>query len=69
MELPYRLELMFLNAGKIFLMHLSTHTSTISFQSEINGEIDNVDFAIEAGRTVLAAHLVNLVMYHYSSHV
>ena len=47
-ELSYRLELMFLNAGTIFLMHLSTHTSTISFQSEINGKVGNVDFAVES---------------------
>ena len=46
-ESPYRLELMFLNAGTIFLMHLSTHTSTISFQSEINGKVGNVDFVVE----------------------
>ena len=42
MESPYRLELMFLNAGTILLMHLSTHTSTITFQSKINGEVGNV---------------------------
>ena len=47
-ESPYKLELMFLNAATIFLMHLSIHTSTISFQSEIDGEVDNVDFAVES---------------------
>ena len=46
-ESPYRLESTFLKAGTIFLMHLSTHTSTISFQSKINGEVGNVDFAVE----------------------
>ena len=44
---PYRLELSFLNVGTIFLVHLFTYTSTISFQSEINGEVGNGDFSVE----------------------
>ena len=35
-------DLMFLNSGAIFLMHLPTHTS---IQSKKNSEVDNVDFA------------------------
>ena len=47
-ESSYRLELRFLIAGAVFLMHLSTNTSTINFQSDRNGEVDNVDFAVES---------------------
>ena len=48
-ELPYRLELMFLNAGTTYLSYaFITHTSTISFQSKINGEVGNVDFTIKS---------------------
>ena len=45
---PYRFELIFLNAGTIFLMQLSIHTPTINFQSRINSEVGNVDFVIES---------------------
>ena len=29
-------------------MHLSTHTSTVNFQSERNGEVDKVYFTIKS---------------------
>ena len=65
---------MFLNAGTVFLMHLSIHTSSINFQSERNSKVDSVDFAIvslaiKTGRTIFATHLMDLVMHHHSGSV
>ena len=40
-------KLMFLNAGTVFLIHLSIHTSFINFQSERNGKVNSVDFTVE----------------------
>ena len=69
-ELPATLEVMFLNAGIAFLIHLSSHVPTTNFENRRNGGVCNTDVTTKTARTsfVLAfvAQLIDQVMHHYS---
>ena len=47
-ELPCMLEVMSLNLGIVFLIHLSIHMHTKNLQNKRNGEVGNADVAVES---------------------
>ena len=47
MKSPAKLEVMFLNVGIAFIVHLSSHIPTTNFENRRSSEVCNTDFAVQ----------------------